>query len=173
VHNDVQEKVVDEITIMTSNASKVDNETLQELSYLQCVIDESLRLYSPTLRVERVCSKEAVINGLHIPVKTTIVIPIQAIHLDPDLWPDPLTFNPKRFTTEERAKRDPYSWQPFGMGPRSCVGVRLALMQMKMALVHILRAFKVSTSPATVQPIQRHKVTGAPQDVFLKFEPRD
>ncbi|ELU08150.1 hypothetical protein CAPTEDRAFT_208871 [Capitella teleta] len=172
-HADVQEKVVDELTIMTGNAAKVEYETLQELSYLQGVIDESLRLYSPTLRVERVCSKDTVINGLHIPSKTTIVIPIQAIHLDPDLWPDPQTFNPKRFSSEERAKRDPYCWQPFGMGPRSCIGVRLALMQMKMALVHVLSKFKVSPCAATVHPIIRDKVTGSPQDVFLRFQPRD
>lgn len=173
LHPDVQEKVVDEITIMLVSQPKVDYDSLSELNYLQKVISESLRLYSPVLRIERVCNKEAVINGLHIPKKTNIGIPIQAIHMDPTGWPDPEKFDPNRFNEEEKAKRDPYYWQPFGMGPRCCIGIRLAMMQVKMALVYILRNYKVLKCEETIVPVIRDKNSGSPIDVFLKFEARD
>ena len=54
-----------------------------------------------------------------------------------------------RFTAEEKAKRDPFCFLPFGMGPRSCIGMRFALLEAKMALIQILRQFRLVRSPDT------------------------
>ena len=54
-----------------------------------------------------------------------------------------------RFLPEEKEKRSPYQWAPFGHGPRNCVGMRLALMELKMATIGIIRNFKVVTGPET------------------------
>ena len=50
-----------------------------------------------------------------------------------------------RFTAEEKAKRHPCAYLPFGLGPRNCVGMRFALMEAKMALIEIVRNFKIET----------------------------
>ena len=54
-----------------------------------------------------------------------------------------------RFTAEEKAKRHPCAYLPFGLGPRNCVGMRFALMEAKMALVEIVRNFKILRLPET------------------------
>ena len=58
-----------------------------------------------------------------------------------------------RFTAEEKAKRHPCAYLPFGLGPRNCVGMRFALMEAKMALVEIVRKFKIELAPETKVPI--------------------
>ncbi|CAL1292426.1 unnamed protein product, partial [Larinioides sclopetarius] len=54
-----------------------------------------------------------------------------------------------RFTTESRTKRDPYSYLPFGAGPRNCVGMRFALMQIKICLALIIASFKINKCSET------------------------
>ena len=58
-------------------------------------------------------------------------------------------FCPLRFTAEEKAKRHPCAYLPFGLGPRNCVGMRFALMEAKMALIEIVRNFKIELAPET------------------------
>ena len=54
-----------------------------------------------------------------------------------------------RFTAEEKAKRHPCAYLPFGLGPRNCVGMRFALMEAKMVLIEVLRKYKIQLSPET------------------------
>ena len=54
-----------------------------------------------------------------------------------------------RFTAEEKAKHHPCAYLPFGLGPRNCVGMRFALMEAKMALIEIVRKFKIELAPET------------------------
>lgn len=53
------------------------------------------------------------------------------------------TLHASRFTAEAKASRHPFVYLPFGAGPRNCVGMRLAQLEMKMALVHLFRRFTV------------------------------
>ncbi|KAJ7326076.1 Thromboxane-A synthase [Desmophyllum pertusum] len=56
---------------------------------------------------------------------------------------NPLEFNPENFSSEAKEKRDPYSFLPFGTGPRQCIGMRLALMEIKLGLMKIMQAIQV------------------------------
>lgn len=63
-------------------------------------------------------------------------------------WPT-LTTRPRRFTAEARRRRRPFTYLPFGGGPRSCLGVRLGLLEIKLTLLHVLREFRFEACPET------------------------
>ena len=100
-------------------------------------------------RIDRESSKDIIINGLEIPKGMAVTIPIYAIHHDPKIWPEPEKFNPYRFTPEEKSKHNILDWIPFGAGPRNCVAMRLALTELKMAIVYLVRNYKFVKSEKT------------------------
>ena len=75
-----------------------------------------------------------------------------SIHRDPEFYPDPDKFDPERFNAEAKQSRDPYTYLPFGHGPRNCIGMRFAQMEMKLALVRILKKFSFAVAPETEIP---------------------
>ena len=77
-----------------------------------------------------------------IPRNIFVVIPIHAMHNDPQIYEDPLIFNPYRFTDEEVQRRNPCSWLGFGDGPRNCIGMHLAELQIKIAIARLLMEYK-------------------------------
>lgn len=85
---------------------------------------------------------------------TGIVIPVMGFHYDPDIYPIPDKFDPERFTKEQIASRHAFSWMPFGDGPRSCIGIRFAMMQMRLCIAMTLINFKVSPSEKTLIPMK-------------------
>lgn len=72
---------------------------------------------------------------------TTVVIPVHGIHNDPDIYENPTIFNPDRFSKNEISKRSKFSFLPFGAGLRGCVGIRFAMLEMKISMAKILSEF--------------------------------
>lgn len=104
---------------------------------------------------------------------TLTIIPSYAIHTDPDLYPEPFKFDPERFTEDNKKKRHPMAYLPFGDGPRNCIGLRFGLMQSKIALIKLLTNFKFSTSPRTTIPMSfdvKSLVLSPKNDMWLKVE---
>ncbi|GBO37588.1 Cytochrome P450 3A18, partial [Araneus ventricosus] len=102
-------------------------------------------------RLERVAGEDYKLGdtGIVIPKGTTVTVPIYAMHRDPEFFPDPEKFDPDRFSPEERAKRNPYTFMPFGGGPRNCVGMRFALVEVKVCLAYVLSHFKIKRCSKT------------------------
>ena len=74
--------------------------------------------------LNRVCNTAYTIPGSSDVIEpgVMVVVPVYALHHDPRYYPDPHRFDPERFTKEEKAKRNPYTYLPFGEGPRNCIG---------------------------------------------------
>ena len=89
-----------------------------------------------------------------MPKGTLVLIPIYAIHHDPEYYPKPEEFNPDRFTPEEINNRPSSSWIPFGDGPRNCIAMRFGIMQAKVGLVTLLKHFAFSPSDRTEVPLR-------------------
>jgi len=96
------------------------------MDYVGQVINESLRRYTPGNVLLRICTKDYNVSGTsHVIEKgVNLMLPMSAIHNDPEYFPDPLKFDPDRFSPEEVQKRNPFTFLPFGEGPRNCMGLR-------------------------------------------------
>ncbi|KAI4889689.1 hypothetical protein NFI96_008016 [Prochilodus magdalenae] len=147
-------KLQEEIDETFPNEAPVQYEELMGMDYLDAAQNESMRLYPVTGRLDRVCKKTVEINGVTIPKGTVVMIPTFSLQRDPEYWPDPETFKPERFTKENKEHIDPYMFMPFGSGPRRCIGMRFALVTMKLAIVQILRRFDVSVCDETKVPLE-------------------
>lgn len=84
---------------------------------------ETLRLYPPAARTERSCTKDYTIPGTDSVIEKGMIIgiPIYGIQRDPEYYENPDKFDPERFLPERKAARHPYSFAPFGHGPRNCI----------------------------------------------------
>ncbi|KAJ8019995.1 Cytochrome P450 3A11 [Holothuria leucospilota] len=152
-HKEEQEKLIQEIDKFTPRKEDLTYENLSKMEHLDCLIREALRFYPPVSITDRVNDKEdIVVKGITIPKGFAIFVPIYAIHHDPDVWDEPEEFRPERFSKENRSKIRALSWLPFGDGPRMCLGMRLALMEIKFALVRVLQEFQFETCSETEIP---------------------
>lgn len=138
---DIQKKLTQEIKdILGDELPDYDN--IQKLPYLDQCMSETLRKYPIATRVIRHTSRDITIKNWQFPKNTEVIIPIYGLHHNPKYWPDPHKFDPERFSPEAQEKHTPFTYLPFGGGPRICIGMRLAQMELKMAMVQILRKFK-------------------------------
>ncbi|KAK7466672.1 hypothetical protein BaRGS_00037239 [Batillaria attramentaria] len=151
----------------------MDYDTALELTYLDMCLNETMRLYPPAFFIDREIAEDMEFGGYHIKKGWRIAIPTMAIHRDPSIWPDPLKFDPERFTPEARATRHPYAFMPFGLGPRNCIGMRLAQLEMRMAIATILQHFTPVLCDKSVYPPKLQKMMMAAVDgLWVKFKAR-
>ena len=145
-NSDIQEKLYLEIQEGTNNWNDCQYDTVIKLSYLDQCIQEILRLYPPATRTTRRAGQDITINGLYIPKGTSVIIPIYALQHDPQVWESPSKFDPSRFDPNQRQNRDQMNYIPFGNGPRQCIGMRLAHLEIKMALVYMMKDYLLEPS---------------------------
>ncbi|XP_037507676.1 thromboxane-A synthase [Rhipicephalus sanguineus] len=147
-HPDVQEKVRQELLAALGTDEEISYNTIQKLTYLNCVIQETMRLYPPVFAF---VTREAVVDKqygkLKIPAGTAVMAATEYIHRDPSSWEKPNTFDPDRFLPERRKGQNPLAFQPFGAGPRNCIGMRFAQMELRFTLAHILRKYRLVATP--------------------------
>ncbi|XP_059172326.1 probable cytochrome P450 6a14 [Physella acuta] len=145
---DIQEKVYEEI----QRVVKSDHPTYEEasqLTYMEQVINETLRLHPPAPIITRKAAETRQYNGVTIPKDAGVIIPLDLIMKDPKHFPDPEKFDPERFSDENKAARDAMSFVPFGYGPRQCIGMRLAYLELKLGLVQIVRRVRFELNERT------------------------
>ncbi|KAK7797024.1 hypothetical protein U0070_012293 [Myodes glareolus] len=140
-HPDIQKKLQEEIDMALPNKAPPSYDKVMEMEYLDMVLSETLRLYSIANRLERVCKQDVEMNGVFIPKGSVVMIPTFSLHRDPQYWPEPEAFRPERFSKENKGSINPYVYMPFGNGPRNCIGMRFALMNIKLALTKLLQNF--------------------------------
>ncbi|XP_051017152.1 cytochrome P450 3A9 [Acomys russatus] len=175
LHPDVQKKLQDEIDAALPNKAPATYDALVQMEYLDMVLNETLRLYPIAGRLERVCKTDVEINGVFIPKGTVVMVPVTALHEDPKYWPEPEEFRPERFSKKNQDSIDPYTYLPFGNGPRNCLGMRFALMNMKVALVTLMQNFSFQPCKETQVPLKLSKqgLLQPEKPILLKVVPRD
>ncbi|XP_076122689.1 cytochrome P450 3A30-like isoform X3 [Alosa pseudoharengus] len=171
---DTLKKLHDEIDEVFPDKAEVQYEALMQMEYLDSVINETLRLYPPVPRIDRACKKTVDVGGVIIPKDAVVMVPTYTLHRDPEIWTDPETFKPERFSKENKESIDQYTYMPFGLGPRNCIGMRFALISMKLAIVELLQRFTISTCAETEIPVELEcQFTMAPKrPIKLQLSPR-
>nr|QEV83809.1 cytochrome P450 [Brachionus rotundiformis] len=141
-HPDEQLRLHDEISAaFGTDLSLINSDSVQELKYLDWFVKEVLRYYPiGNSVVARRCTKKTTIKGIDIPVDTPIAVDVLSIHFDADLWGphDPNQFYPPR----HQVKRNPLAFMAFGNGPRNCIGMKFALIELKIALCKLIVNFE-------------------------------
>ncbi|XP_072389471.1 uncharacterized protein [Diabrotica undecimpunctata] len=161
-NQDIQEKLRDEIKdTLDSCNGKLNYEALVNMKYMDMVVTETLRKWPVQVAIERVCTKPYTIEPsspdetpVHFEIGSSMIVPTYGIHHDPDNFADPETFNPERFSEENKADIKPSAFQPFGVGPRNCIGSRFAILETKVLFFFILKHFSIVPTEKTVIPVK-------------------
>lgn len=132
-------------------------------------------MHGPVPQLIRKAAKDYKIPNSDLTIRkgTITIIPSYAIHMDPEIYPNPEIYDPERFSDENKQNRHPMAFLPFGEGPRNCIGLRFGLMQTKIALVKLLTNFKFSPTSRTTIPMKfdiKSLVLAPHNDMWLKVE---
>ncbi|XP_050349952.1 cytochrome P450 6k1-like isoform X2 [Nymphalis io] len=174
----LQDKLYQELfeAAQQNESENFDTNILSNLTFLNCVIkgkiylsntttgyqwplvkigsnSEGLRKYPTMGWLDRIATKDYKIDEkLTIESGTVVYINSIGMHYDPKYFPEPHRFDPDRFLPENKSKIEPYSYLPFGDGPRGCIGKRFAFMTMQFALASVVHNYNIKPCPNMPNP---------------------
>jgi len=122
-------------------------EDIPRLRYVEMVFAESMRLYPPAWAMGRYARDDFQLGEFFLPAKTTVLISQFVTQRDPRFFPDPLRFDPERFTPEAKAKRTKLTYFPFGAGFRQCIGESFAWTEAVLLLATLAQRWKLQLMP--------------------------
>jgi cytochrome P450 len=172
-HRQAQQRAAEEAAGL--GTGPLTAEDVPRLGYTVQVIREALRVCPPTAALGRMVMRDIAVGGHRVEAGTLALVSVIALHHDPDLWSDPLSFNPDRFDAAAGPAQRRWDYLPFGAGPRRCLGDHFALQQATVAMAGLLRQVEVQAlgnafptiAPLTVIPaapvpaLIRRRVLGA------------
>ncbi|GAB1312717.1 Cytochrome P450 monooxygenase [Madurella fahalii] len=175
LHRDLSkwQRLVDEIRGRFTSESDITVPSTQGLSYLEAVIDETIRIRHPTpISLPRVTPREGrIIGGQYVPGSTVVGINLQNIQNSATLWVDPDGFHPERFLApshpfyDGRFEKDvKEAYMPFSTGPRNCIASKMFLAQARVILARLAWAFDLS--------LVEGQDSWLDQKAYLVFEPK-
>nr|XP_016928956.1 cytochrome P450 9c1 [Drosophila suzukii] len=180
---EVQDKLYAEIMAVKEELGDkpLDYDTLMGMKYLDCVVSESLRKWPPAFVLDRMCAADYQLKDeegqvvIQLRKDDLVHIPIMALHHDPDNFPQPGEFRPERFDEEHKHEIRQFTYLPFGVGQRSCIGNRMALMEVKSLIFQLLLRYRLKptdrTSPDMMASIAGFRLM--PRELFwCKLESR-
>ncbi|XP_017019071.1 probable cytochrome P450 6a20 [Drosophila kikkawai] len=150
-NQDIQDKLRAEIDgVLKKHNGKLDYDSLRELTYLEKVIDESLRKHPAVGQLNRVTTQRYEHSNPKYSLEpgTGVIVPTLGIHHDPEFYPEPEKFIPERFDEDQVRQRPACTFLPFGDGPRNCIGIKFGRMQVAVGMTLLIHNFKFELHPA-------------------------
>lgn len=142
-HSEIERKLHDEVDrVLGEGQARFAD--LEHLTYTRMVIEEAMRLFPPAFILNREPLTDDEVGGHLIRAGSTVTISPYVTHRNPRLWKDPLRFDPERFTPNRIKERHRFAYFPFGGGPRICIGNGFAMMEARLVLATIARAYRLS-----------------------------
>jgi cytochrome P450 len=126
---------------------------LPRLPYTLQVIKEALRLYPPAYVISRQALRDVMLDGYRVAKGTAVFLCVYTMHRRPDLYPQPETFAPERFSAENERRLPRHAYLPFGAGAHICLGGHFALMELHLVLATWLQRHGITLMPGqTIEP---------------------
>ncbi|XP_061706493.1 cytochrome P450 6B5-like [Cydia pomonella] len=175
---EIQDRLRNEIdTYLHRHGDQIELDTLNELPYLDQVLNETLRMYPIDDTLLRKAQHHYKFPGTNVEVSQgqILLIPALGIHHDEKYYPKPEIFNPENFARENVTGRHPCSFLPFGLGPRNCIGIRFAQTQIRVCAIRLLSKFRIEVSKNTVRSFcfDPYRINIAPnKKLYVNFCPR-
>jgi cytochrome P450 len=142
-HPDVQDRLAEEVSTVLQG-QEPGYADLERLPYTAMVFNEALRLYPPAWIMARDAIGNDVIEGWRVPAGSLVFLSPYVTHRLPELWENPLRFDPLRFSPESSSRRPRFAYFPFGGGQRQCLGKNFALVEARLALPLMIQRFRFS-----------------------------
>nr|QGW35755.1 Cytochrome P450 6a2 [Locusta migratoria migratoria] len=159
-HPDVQQRLRRELQeALHKHGGQLTYDVINDATYLDMVITEALRLHTPFSPMEKLCTAPYNLTmpsgkTVTIPAGTVVILPTSSIHTDPQYYPNPRAFDPERFSPDNKDPHGHMAFLAFGAGPRSCIGQRFALSQLKMGVATIVLHSELRPSARTPKAIR-------------------
>jgi cytochrome P450 len=169
------EKMMTEVRGAFVNESDITADKCARLKYLNAVIEEILRIYPPAAAGAPRYSPGFVVDGVYIPRGMTVSVDTWTIHHDPRYWKDPHTFRPERWLDNDPENTDVLeASQPFLWGPRSCLGVNLAYLELRLTLATMAFRYDWELVNPEVDLVgaSRYYVVWNRPDIRFRFTPK-
>ncbi|KAK5980493.1 Unspecific monooxygenase [Trichostrongylus colubriformis] len=141
---DIQSELRDEVNTAVRD-KEITPAVLSKLPFLRACIKETFRLYPIGTEISRIPQKDLVLSGYYVPAGTPIDINTNVLMRSPELFPDPLKFQPSRWLRDSPRQQDfhPFAFLPFGFGPRMCAGRRFAEQDLQVVLCRLLQHYRI------------------------------
>ena len=164
----VQDRIRKEICEVAGDNPVITAEHFNKLHYLKMCIKESMRLTPTSPTLSRIVPNSCSIGGVSIPKHTQVIADIYGMGMDKRYWRNPSEFIPERW--ENRREINPFSYTPFGIGPRMCIGRRLAEVEIQLITAMLCRDYRIHLIQ---EPDRISEVMVLPRGLNLSFEKRD
>lgn len=154
-HPEVEARLVNEVRSVLGERLPT-TEDIPRLVYTNMVLLEAMRLYPPVPGVPRIAREDDCFDGIKVSAGEQVVLNIYATHRHPELWVRPDTFEPERFSEARASSITPYSYLPFLLGRRACIGEHFAMLEGVVALAMMVGRYhfeRVDAGPIPTRPI--------------------
>jgi cytochrome P450 len=152
-HPDARERLEEECGVLLGGRAP-SIETLPDLAYTRRVIEEVLRLYPPTWLTARMPVEDVTLAGYTIPAGAIVLLSPYVIHRHPTVWEAPDVFDPDRFAPARAVARPTLAYFPFGGGPRHCIGIAFATIEVRLIVAAVAQRYRLTLVPgARVIPV--------------------
>jgi cytochrome P450 len=173
-HPDYMARVLAEQDALLGTRDEPALDEIKRMKVLENALSEAERLFPPVAEGPRGVLEPFEFGGYEVPAGVYAMYSIVASHMLPSVFAEPARFDPDRFAApREEHKRTPYALVGFGGGPRICIGINFAQVEIKALASHVLRRYRLELAPG--QPLlQVYRPTGAPlAGVRMRVAPRE
>ncbi|ETS78006.1 hypothetical protein PFICI_10068 [Pestalotiopsis fici W106-1] len=169
-HRDIQDSLRNEITSLFRDFSEPAYGQIDELTYLDNFVKETMRVYCPAATIHRQSLRDVIIDGHHIPKGTCFDIAPSMPMFNPLIWgPNSHAIDPNRWNNLTSEQSNPFAFAAFSNGPRICIGKAFALMEIKTILIELVRNYRF-LSVEKKHTVENPNLTLRPAGMEIRLE---